>query len=224
MKLVLRTLVPTLVFLVAASAVAAASPAAASGAQESAAGAAGDPSGSSAEIGVTTGMGVNNASQRLDETDSSSGTTLSLGAYLLAHRGIWIYGANADLSSGIFAANHEHVGGVVGLSSPGQRVRLELLGEGGVHFISDIGDELFTRSDATTVALPYVGGQVRLNMDPGAPGHVRVVLAVAGRTDLSRTQRDVMVTDCFFDCNTESQTWRLGGQSLDATLGISYQF
>lgn len=177
------------------------------------------------EIGAATGLGATNAARRVEGDDGSGGMAVSLGLHLLRHQRALVYGGNVDLSSEVFGPTHSHLGGVVGLGLADQRADVELLGEGGLHVVSNIGDDLFTTSSGNNeAALPYVGGQLRLNMDPGAPGHLMVALAIAARTDLARTERDVMTTSCFLGCYDEVESWRIGGQSMDLTLGLSYQF
>ncbi|HEU4612465.1 MAG TPA: hypothetical protein VFS15_10325 [Kofleriaceae bacterium] len=174
---------------------------------------------------ASTGIGGSTSAVRVDGEGSNDAAILGFGLQLHHRDKMWVYGGSANLGGEVFGASHYHFGGVFGLASPGDTAHVELLGEGGVHFISGLGTDLFTSSAGNNDALlPYVGGQLRLDMDPGAPGHVRIDVAVAGRLDLSRSERQVMTTTCFFGCSDGTETWRVGGQTFDVTLGVSYQF
>jgi hypothetical protein len=180
------------------------------------------------ELRFSTGMGGTNGAVRTDSRSSDSdGTesTVSLGVSVLARRKSLIYGATTQVGSSIFGAGHTHLGGVLGLASPGRGAYFSLLAEGGAHVVSDLGNDLFsTTSGETSATLPYLGSQVRLILDPGDPKHLVLDLAVTGRVDLLSAEREVMTTSCFFGCSSQRETWRAGGQSVDVSLGLSYQF
>ncbi|HUH01943.1 MAG TPA: hypothetical protein VML75_08090 [Kofleriaceae bacterium] len=180
------------------------------------------------ELRFATGMGGTNGAVRTDSRGSDSDgaeSTISLGLSVLARRKSLIYGATTQVGSSIFGAGHTYVGGVFGLASPGSGAHVELLAEGGAHIVSGLGNDLFsTTSGETSATLPYLGSQVRLSLDPGDPKHLVFDLAVTGRVDLLTAEREVMTTSCFFGCSSQRETWRAGGQSIDVTLGLSYQF
>lgn len=174
---------------------------------------------------VSTGIGDSTSAVRLEDEGSNDAAIVALGLQLHRRDKLWVYGGSASLGGEVFGASHYHFGGVFGVASPGEDADVELLGEGGVHLISGLGTDLFTSSAGNNSAvLPYVGGQLRLDMDPGKPGHIRVDLAVAGRLDLTRSERQVMTTTCFLGCYDDNEMWRVGGQTVDVTLGLSYQF
>lgn len=174
---------------------------------------------------ASTGIGESTAAVRTDADESNNVSLVALGLQVHHRHKMWVYGGSANLAGEVFGASHYHFGGVFGLASPGDRAHVELLSEGGVHVVSGLGAGLFTTSTRNDSAvLPYAGGQLRLDMDPGAPGHIRVDVAVAGRLDLARSERQVMTTTCFFGCSDGTETWQVGGQTFDVTLGLSYQF
>lgn len=174
---------------------------------------------------ASTGIGDTTSAVRTEGEESNDAALLALGLQVHRREKMWVYGASASLAGEVFGASHYHFGGVFGLASPGDSAHVELLSEGGVHLVSGLGSGLFTSSTRNDSAvLPYAGAQLRLDMDPGAPGHIRVDVAVAGRFDLARSERQVMTTTCFFGCSDGTETWQVGGQTFDVTLGLSYQF
>lgn len=174
---------------------------------------------------ASTGIGDTTSAVRIDDEGSNDAALLAFGLQLHHRDKMWVYGGSASLAGEVFGASHYHFGGVFGLASPGDSAHVELLSEGGAHVVTGLGTGLFTTSARNDSAvLPYVGGQLRLDMDPGEPGHIRMDLAVAGRVDLARSERQVMTTSCFLGCYDETETWQVGGQTFDVTLGLSYQF
>lgn len=178
------------------------------------------------EVRIGTGFGGTNAAERTDNgAGDAAEPTVGLGLAVLARRNSRVYGVTAQLSGTVFGPGHTYLGGVFGLAAPGDRAHVELLAEGGIHVVAGLGDDLFTESAGNdTVELPYFGTQVRLSIDPGARGHLTIDLAVAGRVDLLRAEQQVMTTTCFLGCSTDQETWRVGGQSIDASVGLSYRF
>lgn len=184
------------------------------------------PSDHYTELRIGTGFGGTNAAERTDAGGGDAAEpAVGLGMSVLARRQNRVYGVTAQLLGTIFGPGHTHLGGVFGLAAPGDRAHVELLAEGGIHIVSGLGNDLFTESTGNdTVELPYFGTQVRLSIDPGARGHLTIDLAVAGRVDLLRAEQQVMTTTCFLGCSTDQETWRVGGQSIDASVGLSYRF
>jgi hypothetical protein len=178
------------------------------------------------ELRFSTGVGGTDAVARQgDGPGDAAEATMSLGVELMTRRKSKLYGAALQLQPAIFGATHTYLGGAFGLASPGTNVHAELIAEGGLHIVSQIGNDLFSSSSGSNSAeLPYLGAKVRLSFDPGEPGNVVFDLSANARTDLGRTDRDVMVTSCFFGCSSSRESWRVGGQSMDFQLGMGYRF
>ncbi len=180
------------------------------------------------ELRAALGFGGTNstrpASQR--EEDEEGRTTASLNASAAYRRGWLVFGAIGTLSSEIFSADHYYLGGLAGIATPGDGVaHIEALVEGGAHVFTHVGKDLFTSSSGeTSGALPYVGAQVRLAIDPGVAKHLAFDLTVAGRSDLGDDQVDITTEHCFWDCSTKDEQWKIGGQSFDVSLGLRYLF
>lgn len=180
------------------------------------------------ELRFATGMGGTNGAVQVESRGSDSDGTesnISVGLSVLARRKSLVYGATTQIGTSIFGAGHTYLGGVFGLASPGSGAHVELLAEGGAHVVSGIATGLFTTTSGNNSAtLPYLGSQARLVLDPGARKHLVFDLAVTGRVDLSSAERQVSTMTCFFGCSSQLETWRAGGQSVDVSLGLSYQF
>lgn len=176
------------------------------------------------DLRLAVGGGATDAAHRMgDSTPRDGSAALSLS--VTSRRGTMIYGVSGSTGGTIFGPGHTYVGGLVGAATGGPRAHVELLGEAGVHTASGLGDDLFTTSAGnTSVMLPYAGAQARLSFDPGDLGHLVFDLTVAGRTDLSRAETQVTTTTCFFGCSSERESWRIGGTSVDVTLGFGYRF
>ncbi len=178
------------------------------------------------ELRIGTGFVASNSAREvssMDGTESAPG--MALGLSLLIRSGNLVFGASGTASSGLWAESHGYLGAVVGVAATDTGAHLEFLAEGGIHTVSGLGNDLFTRAmTRDQVELPYVGAQVRLSLDPGAPNHFVVDISVAGRVDLGRERRQVVTETCFIGCSTRTESWEVGGQSLGVTLGLGYRF
>lgn len=136
-----------------------------------------------------------------------------------------LFGVNLALGETLFGATHTYVGAAIGAVFGGPEAHIELIGEGGLHVITNLGDDLFDSGRGnTTAGMPYLGGQVRTVFDVGDPNGVQLELSVHARSDLTRDQRDIMVSGGLFSDETSRETWDLGGLTANAIAGLSYQF
>ncbi len=175
------------------------------------------------EVRFSFGGGVTSAAKQVGEEDDG---VASLNVAFTNRDDSRVLGANVSFQTTLFGPTHAYVGGLAGFAIGGDNAHLELTGEGGLHMVSGMGNDLFDTpaTSDSEAAIPYVGAQVRAVFDVGATNAWQLELTVQGRSDLTRERRTVAVSSCFLGCSTEMQEWQLGGVSTTALAGLSYQF
>jgi len=174
------------------------------------------------ELRFGLGGGVTSAGKQVGEEDEG---VAALNVAFVNRDGKRVLGANLTVHSSLFGATHAYFGGLYGFAIGADNAHLEVTGEGGVHMISGMGDDLFSSGASNSEAsLPYVGAQVRAVFDIGDANGWQLELSVQGRSDLFSEERQVSVQSCFLGCSTEMETWQTGGVSANALAGLSYQF
>jgi hypothetical protein len=178
------------------------------------------------ELRVAVGVGGTNSAHSLDNPSASAVDAFpEVTASFLGRKGWWMLGATGTLAD--WGTKHTFLGLVAGVAVPGETAHFELLAEGGAHLMSHIGAGMFTTTSRdNSGGLPYVGAQARLSIDPGVVKHLAFDLAVTGRFDLARSLNKIYVHNggfCLEDCSG-TETWQLGGESVDLSLGLRYLF
>lgn len=97
---------------------------------------------------------------------------------------------------------------------------VNLLAEGGLHHISDVGDTLLANADIPGADLPFVGA--RVEWTPRQHHVLSPIFAVVVREDLMTAKRSGTYRQ--FLGPDEARTYQLGGISLGVQVGASFDF
>jgi len=158
------------------------------------------------------------ASQGPDSTDpghqpSPAGLAVSL--LVRVRRDCLVAGLGGEKVITLFSHGESFLGAHAGLALGNESAQWDILAEGGVHFVNELGSGLLTHTDAPTVALPYAGvrfgGVTRRGSGPN-PG-----FWIFARFDLART---ATVAHLEIIDQRETITYDVGGH----TVGIVARF
>ena len=159
------------------------------------------------------------------EVDGRGRGGAAFGATALAQYGLLDFGLGVTLAGALFDASSTIYGVLAGVRlDPEPWLRFELLAEGGLEHVSDVGNDIFSQSFDGTATLPYVGGRASLALLPGA-AHLFLLGGwfTAGSTTAHSTVNSTVET-CFISCGTTHQAHTVGGPSYAAGLRFGLFF
>lgn len=138
--------------------------------------------------------------------------------------GLFVVGARlAGAHDFFFGRSEAFVAGFAGLRVPVGTFFLQATGEGGRHWLMDVGSRLHNFVNAETGSLPYLGGHLQLGraIRP-LDGRWSLALGAFGRWDLRRQEISSRPRqDCFALCaGTETATFEVGGETFGLTVSI----
>jgi hypothetical protein len=152
---------------------------------------------------------------------------IGTGVEAAARIGFLRAGGSFDAESTLLGPSAIHAGAVLGPTwSPVPRLRFDLSGEAGVHYMYGVADGLFTSQVTGTdaAAMPFVGARAAVTSRLGQGHRWNVGGWIAGREDLARPSVTPTVTSCFFGCSTAPQTYPLGGESVAAGVRVGLEY
>ena len=178
------------------------------------------------EVEWRTGVGSGSYATRVDRPNQSAGIVTFDAALDIAARWRWLRaGALVDLAAATFQSDHVYLGAFAG---PRWRIgwlEVALAVEAGAHWVSNVNDDIFGRVVSGESAwLPYAGGSVRAAWRFGRHDRGLLGLWVGARDDLAAATVHSTVTSCFLGCNTEVQTWAVGGWSASVAIVAGSEF
>ncbi|MEP6652875.1 MAG: hypothetical protein ABJA82_05925 [Myxococcales bacterium] len=118
----------------------------------------------------------------------------------------------------MFNYSEEFVGAHAGWLVENDRVQMDLVAEGGVHWFSDLGRDFLQETDAPTAKLPYVGARWGVLCRPGA-GSGRLGLWVFARADVGRSTV-IANTNAFTDHDT--YRYEIGGYTAGLAVRVGF--
>ncbi len=129
-------------------------------------------------------------------------------------------GASGELSTAPDGIANRTLGGLVGVRLPvAERLRLLLLGEGGMRFFSNFG--FLDSATPSEVSLPYVGGRVGITWL--LTQHFDLGATAFARTDIGEGTMMIR-TEPLFGGNPTTETLHMGGVAGGVELQVGFHF
>ena len=154
--------------------------------------------------------------------DGNGRGTMALGATALLQYGWLDVGLGLTAGSALFEESFNVMSVLGGVrQDPVPWFRWELLMEGGVEQVRNVGDGLFVeRVSGGDVALPYLGGRASLSFLPGRGHHFLIGWWMGAGSTTGHTTVSPTVESCFLGCSIETQTHTVGGPSFATGLRL----
>lgn len=146
----------------------------------------------------------------LDHQTSPAGLTFGLA--VRARRGPVVAGLGGETVATVFSHNESFLGAHAGLALGSDYFQWDILAEGGVHHVNDLGSALLIHSDAPTVTLPYAGARL------GGLAGRHLGFWIYARFDLHRTttHANIAIID-----QRETATYDVGGHTIGVAVRIT---
>jgi hypothetical protein len=152
--------------------------------------------------------------------DSNTGF-IAFGFTGLYHTQWFELGMSFTIQDTVFAFDSAIFSALAGVKTEvmGGVVRYELLAEGGADFVGGVGGGLFANSvDHGSATLPYLGGRAAISYLLGNSHRFVLGAWVSAGDAIGTTVVHPVVSSCFLECSTNTETYTIGGPSW--TIGL----
>ncbi len=160
------------------------------------------------------------------QVDSDAEWKIAIAATYLRGVDRFALGAIGTLHIDGLGVTHGYFGGMLGLAVPGEYVRFEVHGEGGLHSIFGMGSEFLSSTEAGSpnAWLPYLGMQTQVGfvLADTPSGSLQLVFSGVVRSDLSREKRELTISS--LGSQGRQEEYQVGGASVSALVGLGYDF
>ncbi len=182
-----------------------------------------DPQALHVNVEVLAGLGY--AAPLHDSGSATSSPKLTFGTLLTARSGMLRAGLSLDVVAALFGTTVNHAGVVIGAIHDFEApFRVELLGEGGIAYYSNVGHDLFVQSvnGPSSTSLPYLGARLGASWRFGPARSGLVGVWLSAQSDLYTRTLEQDVTTCLLGCSTAHQRETLGGISAMASVRLGF--